>query len=88
MTAKRYQVFLENSDGSGQGSLHDVDSLDLAWSWFDLTFGNDAPARLWWIKDRKAEKVVSGMQTASQWLHEFDGPDDFKAIFKYRHQWE
>jgi len=88
MTTKRHQVFLENPDGSGQGKLYDVASLDLAWSWFSLTFENDAPAQLWWIKDREAEKVVAGMQTASQWLHEFDGPDDFNAILKYRHQWE
>ena len=76
---KRYQVFMENVGGSGQGQTHDVDTLELAWSWLDLSFSSDAAAQLWWIKDRQTGKAVAEMQTENSWSQKYGDPFGFVA---------
>lgn len=79
---KRYQVFLENPDGSGKGQLYEAETLERVWSWLDLTFSGDDVPRLWWVKDQEAEKAAAGMHMDESWDRRFGSPDEFIAYLR------
>lgn len=74
---KRYQVFLENPDGSGKGQLYEAETLEQVWSWLDLTFSGDDVPRLWWVKDREEKMVATQVQTGKKWFNKFADPKKF-----------
>lgn len=84
---KRYQVFMESVDGCGQGQTHDLDTLELAWSWLDLTFASDAVAQLWWVKDRQACKAVADMSTEDSWNKKYGDPREFISNLRLSYGW-
>lgn len=84
---KRYQVFLENPDGSGKGQLYEAEALERVWSWLDLTFSGDDVARLWWVKDKEAKMVAADMHSEKSWLNQFSSREEFSAHLYGKHGW-
>lgn len=76
---KRYQVFLENLDGSGKGQIYEVETVEQVWSWLNLIFPGDDVARLWWVKDRDESKFFSEVQKGKAWFI----PASKSKIFKW-----
>lgn len=75
---KRYQVFLENTAGQGAGEVADCASLGEVWSWLDTKLKEEQVTRLWWLKDRGAERAAAGLMSGSEWFHKAGSPDDFE----------
>lgn len=84
---KRYQIFLENPDGSGEGQLYEAETLEQAWSWLDLTFSGDDVPRLWWVKDREAKMVASEMHSETNWLSKFSSSKEFVLCLCKKYSW-
>ena len=84
---KRYQVFLENAGGQGVGEVADFASLEEVWSWLNMKFKEGQATRLWWLKDRKAERAAAGLMTGSAWLHKAGSPDAFEGYLHHFFGW-
>ena len=83
----RYQVFMEKPQGLGEGSTAEAKTLAYAWSWLDMAFTANAPAQLWWIKDRQATRAAAEMDTDNTWSQRFDGADAFVTHLRERYGW-
>lgn len=84
---KRYQVFLENPDGSGKGQLYEAQTLEQVWSWLDLTFSGDDVAQLWWAKDREEKMAASAMHSEKSWMINFSSSVEYISYLFEKHGW-
>lgn len=84
---KRYQVFLENTEGQGAGEVVDCASLGEVWSWLDAKLKEGQVTRLWWLKDRGAERAAAGLMSGSAWLHKAGSPDAFEGYLHHFFGW-
>ena len=81
----RYQVFVEEEEGSDTGGdLGNFDQLDEVWAFIQsrLPTGVFSDRRLVWVKDREAKGDVSFSMTSALWAEHCETPLAFARCFK------
>ncbi len=81
----RYQVFVEEEEGSDTGGdLGNFDHLDEVWEFIQnrLPTGVFSDRRLVWVKDREADADVSFSLTTELWAEHCETPLAFARCFK------
>lgn len=74
----RFQVFIEDADDEGVGELADLATIEACWSWLDQRYDEGDENRLWWLKDRESEDVVSAIHCGDIWRALCENPSRFK----------